>query len=528
MKRSFALMLTLFLLVPAFSLPAVASDFDIENGVLIGYYGRSATVTVPGGVTRIWNSAFSGNEYIRRVILPDSVTVIGAGAFKDCYYLSEINIPDSVTTIENSAFENCISLSGFTLGAGVTSIGPRAFELCVELDAMNIPKNVSSIGDSAFSGCIKLHDFAVDEENAAFAEFDGVLYSKDGRTLVAYPQAREGGYSLQPGTTVIESGAFAYAVNLTKLANTRDVEIVADRAFYRCVALRSISFPKASIVGHYSFYGCYALKTANLGSASIGESAFADSSALQTVIVADGARSIGDRAFGVCPELTNIVLPSSIVFIGSNAFSGSPKVRVLCEPESTALRYARDIARVPAGPLPKPSGWAVENMSAGERFAVPGLLTGYQTETTRYEFVMAAVHFVEEYYEKSVDELVKERELTLDSFSDTDDADILAANALGIAAGSGGMFRPGDLLTREQAATLVNNILTNVLELNTGGSPAASYGDAESIASWASNAVNVVTARDIMSGDGVNFNPQASLTSEMCIVVFLNLWNSVK
>jgi hypothetical protein len=555
MKKQLAVLIAIILLLPAFPLYAEASpDFVITNGVLLRYNGTAGNVTVPNTVTAIGDGAFGHNSFINRVVLPASVrmigdnafsdssltsieigsgvTSIGRDAFKNCYGLRGITIPDSVTTIGDSAFENCVSLSSLTLGSGLRSIGASAFAMCVEIKTVNIPRNLASIGAGAFSGCVELQNFVVPQENTAFTAIDGVLYSITGRTLVAYPQARAGAYSLNPGTLVIAGGAFSYALDLTGLANTQDVETVGEFAFYGCVSLRSIWLPKAKSIGDYAFTHCQSLKTARVGGANIGRNVFAGCIVLNTVIVGSGSRSISHEAFAGCPELTDVMLPSSIDYMGSGVFSESPKARVLCNDGSVPHDYARRIARIPTVPLPVPSAWAVEPLRAAERFAVANLQTNYQANATRYAFTIAAVNFVEQYYGKGIDAILKERALTPGSFSDTDDADILAANALGIVAGSGGMFNPDRLLTREEAAALVNNIIVRVLGLDNAAEdkdPASSkYGDADSIASWALDAVSVVTEKGIMSGDGTNFNPKQPYTHEMCIITFLNFWNAVK
>lgn len=56
-------------------------------------------VTLPEGVTRIGNGAFSNCIYIEKMIIPESVISIGDYAFVGCECLKNITIPDSVTSI---------------------------------------------------------------------------------------------------------------------------------------------------------------------------------------------------------------------------------------------------------------------------------------------------------------------------------------------------------------------------------------------------------------------------------------------
>ena len=56
---------------------STASDFVIENGVLIKYVGPGGDVIIPDGVTSIEKSAFYGCQSLTNIVIPDSVKSIG-------------------------------------------------------------------------------------------------------------------------------------------------------------------------------------------------------------------------------------------------------------------------------------------------------------------------------------------------------------------------------------------------------------------------------------------------------------------
>ena len=86
MKKMIAICLITALILSCFSIMSVSAanaDFTVIDGILYAYTGKDDTVTIPNGVYRIADGAFSGNTDIRSVNL-SSVTMVGNRAFCDC------------------------------------------------------------------------------------------------------------------------------------------------------------------------------------------------------------------------------------------------------------------------------------------------------------------------------------------------------------------------------------------------------------------------------------------------------------
>ena len=86
-------------------------------------------------------------------VIPDSVSCIGDRAFYRCSSLSSVVIPDSVTSIGKCAFRGCTSLTDIVIPDCVTSIEDGAFSGCESMTNLVIPDGITSIGDSAFYEC---------------------------------------------------------------------------------------------------------------------------------------------------------------------------------------------------------------------------------------------------------------------------------------------------------------------------------------------------------------------------------------
>ena len=116
--------------------PAYCSEngvlYDKEKTEIIRYPKEKsgASLTIPGGVIKIAD-----------------------GAFSDCQNLKSITIPDSVTSIGDSAFSECSSLTGITIPDGVMEIGSKTFYYCSKMASITIPNSVLIIGENAFEGC---------------------------------------------------------------------------------------------------------------------------------------------------------------------------------------------------------------------------------------------------------------------------------------------------------------------------------------------------------------------------------------
>ena len=99
------------------------NGFTIIGHTLAQYSGDAAAVTVPSGITKIGESAFSDTG-ITSVTMPYGVKIIGECAFESCP-LKSVRIPSTVTTIGDFAFIDT-RMTSIVIPVRVQDIGNEA------------------------------------------------------------------------------------------------------------------------------------------------------------------------------------------------------------------------------------------------------------------------------------------------------------------------------------------------------------------------------------------------------------------
>ena len=211
------------------------------------------TFTVPTTVTTVAPYAFGNCYALRSVILSENTKKIGDNAFENASSLESIKIPSSVTELGESAFLNCSCLTSVDISAKIKTIPNSTFSGCGELKSVYTGDNITNIGKLAFLECYSLADFQiapsiksvsatafartsiesfkVSEENTSLKAVDGVLFTKDGKTLVAYPPCKGGSaYTVPVGTEKINEHAIAYTNELKTVTVPQSVSAIGENA----------------------------------------------------------------------------------------------------------------------------------------------------------------------------------------------------------------------------------------------------------------------------------------------------------
>jgi len=410
------------------SIPNGVTNFG--SGVFSGCTGLT-NMAIPDSMAEIPARTFAGCTGLTRWTIPNSVTNVDANAFYGCSGLTNVTIGSGVIQISafavevrdfEGSFAGCTGLRSFTVDPlnpayssrdgvlfnksqdtliswpegkqgsyvvpdGVVGFADYAFVDCAGLTSVTIGAGVTNISaggfrtPATFYGCVNLTNLTVDPLNPSYSSRDGVLFDKGGALLIAYPQAKPGGYVVPDDVTGTSTGSvfedcagltsvvigrrmtnvpsFSGCTGLTNIAvdplnpvySSRD-GVLFDKdqdvllcysegrvgeyvipsgvtdiagAFAGCAGLTSVTMPQSvTSIGRGTFAGCTGLTNVSIPDsvAYIDDSAFEDCTWLTSVTIGKGVTSIGDFAFQGCTGLTNLVIPNGVTSIWSYAFQG--------------------------------------------------------------------------------------------------------------------------------------------------------------------------------------------------------------
>ena len=306
---------------------------------------RLSYVRLPAGLSYIGYGAFSGCKGLRSVVLPYGLSALEPSAFSDCSQLGSVRIPARVKRIGDSAFRGCtgltevimkkveaieygaffgcVSLKAVDFPSSLREIYGDAFSGCTALKSVEIGKNVIKIGNSVFGDCTGLESITVSEENGAYRTLNGMLFSKDGKTLMAVPAGIGlSSISVPNGVSQISSGAFSSCAAVERVKLPEGVTVIAPNTFHGCAKLAEVDLPDGLIgIECGAFYRC---------------------SSLVKITLPAGVEKVYPNAFEDCASLSAVTLLSRDAVLEAPVFNNCPQVRLRAPAGSTAEKYAAE------------------------------------------------------------------------------------------------------------------------------------------------------------------------------------------
>jgi len=276
--------------------------------------GKLAGVGIPATVTHIGSDAFYGCGGLSRMKLPDQIKTVGRSTFGECTGLLSIELPDGLADIGDAAFRGCAKLDHANLPASVVNIGSAAFQGCASLSQIRLPTDVARIGDQAFGECTGLTEVCMDPSNPNFRSMDGVLFDKAQTKIILCPAGYSGVFRIPATVESLQWRAFATCVKLTdfEVAEGNPVFSTINGVLFNHDGTKLIKYPRGRA-------GDYRIPD---GVTIIGDAAFCDCGTLTGVTIPTSVNSIEDYAFGNCTGFTKLEIPASVKIRGHYAFYG--------------------------------------------------------------------------------------------------------------------------------------------------------------------------------------------------------------
>ena len=230
-------------------------------------------VNLPHTLKTINANAFTPSK-ITSITVPKETDNILDGAFSQMNKLTEINVEagnpkysseDGILYETRStgkyikAYPYAKPGTTFTVPTGTYGVALNAFAKHPTLTTINLPASIQDLPTSeeanGFTGASALTAIKVDPSNGIYKDIDGVVLTKDGKTLVTYPYKRDGVlnptydgtpaqhpgmvYKIPDGVETLAKGSFALVNEVTAI-QLNDVKTIEKGAFYATRNLRNI------------------------------------------------------------------------------------------------------------------------------------------------------------------------------------------------------------------------------------------------------------------------------------------------
>ncbi len=352
---------------------AVLERVEVIGTSVFARNNRITAVDIPQGVWLIDEKAFFQCRQLTSVALPESIQVVGNAAFAECGSLESITVdPENsfYSSIDGVLFNDdrkqrrtrsnekstvvlraypCARQGAYTVPEGVDQICNAAFKGANELTSLTLPASVTLAAPGFIDTCSSLKEIIVDAGNPDYLSKDGVLFSKDGTRLLAYPNGKRGTYVVPDGVKVIEKDVFREHRWLTSLTLSSSVESIDPEFIATCSNLVEIAVdannPIYSAVDGVLFdndscalIACLKGKQGDYvipdNVTRIGKGAFEGCSELTSVTIPDNVEIIEGDAFYKCTGLMSIILPDSVRSVEWGTFGQCSNLRSVTIPAS--------------------------------------------------------------------------------------------------------------------------------------------------------------------------------------------------
>ena len=267
------------------------SKYIVEDGILFSKDGSKIyayptgkvedTYKIPSNVKEIGNSAFYDCRSLKNIDIPSTVEKVGTTAFRGS---SIITASINASTSGNYIFLDAKSLEKVVIGKNVKKLNAGMFISCNKLSDLTILTEEAEINNYVLDTTVNLKEIKVNKDNSKYIVEDGILFSKDGSKIYAYPTGK------------VED-TYKIPSNVKEIGNS---------AFYDCRSLKNIDIPSTvEKVGTTAFRGS-SIITASINASTSGNYIFLDAKSLEKVVIGENVTKLGVDAFLNCSNLKSI------------------------------------------------------------------------------------------------------------------------------------------------------------------------------------------------------------------------------
>lgn len=233
----------------------------------------------------------------------------------------------TVVAIADYGLNGATFAEDIVLPSTITSIGEYGLSEC-EGTVVTLPAGLEEYDPTAFVACL-IDGFAIDDSNECLTAVDGVLLTKDKKTIVCYPAMREGEtYEVPEYVSAIGERAFQGGDEYLEEVVFHGGMTIGDFAFKDNGNILRIDLPGDIALGQGAFTGCEAVTELILGEGirEIPVNCFFDLCGLPALTLPESLEKINRNGFGFCEELEAVSFPANLVWVDENGFADCGKL----------------------------------------------------------------------------------------------------------------------------------------------------------------------------------------------------------
>lgn len=225
MKKIFCVLFAAMIMLSAASFTENREVYDVSGCITVNAAKTTGDYQYVTNGNNVTITKYTGSDV--SVVVPSklggkTVTAIGDGAFKNNSSIQSLTLPDTIQKIVNGSLTNCKNLKTLTIKS-------KSFVF------------TNNDLNGFFAGTTKLQSVNVPSSHTKYITVDGVVFSKDKKTLILFPSGKAQSYNIPNTVTSIGKYAFCNNTKLITINIPGSVKTVNSKSFVKCSSLMRIT-----------------------------------------------------------------------------------------------------------------------------------------------------------------------------------------------------------------------------------------------------------------------------------------------